>query len=502
MEESKFPFHEKLQTAFAAYLLKVKGAMDSHAEFVLPRYWSTSTTSQIMKMSVEYHAEHRLVPSDPVLRELIRETYPDVNNPDDVRRRNALEEKLNEINETPLTDQEYISTKIRDFARHNALKEFVYKAYENLKEGEFDPTLPDQARAVLSVGTTTNEMGQDWVAASDRRVKENTSPDINPRISTGLPHLDGAIDGGLQGGELGIFLALPKHFKSGTMLNMAYAAMRQSVGVNVAYVTLELSENLVGMRFDIRTTLMTKEEIKSDPDYFTEILKERQDIVFPPNQKLMIKEFKSKTASCDTIRSYLDRLYHQHDVKIGMLIVDYLDLLKSTKKRDKDYLEATDTCEELRSVASKSEYNIPVWTACRATREAVGRKIINMSAMSKSFERIGICDICIALCMTEEEKLKGDLRMYMAATRNDAGDKVINCKVDYTKMLLTSVGVSDPEFEEDGESSYRYKSRGRRDQDDGDDPPPPDVPRSKKGRKSDLSDEETNQRRQYGGRRT
>ena len=176
-----------------------------------------------------------------------------------------------------------------------------------------------------------------------------------------------------------------------------------------------------------------------------------------------------------------------------MLIVDYLDLMKSSRPREKDYLEAVDICEDLRGIASKDEYGVPVWSACRTTREAVGKKRINMSMMSRAFERVAVCDACLAICMTEEEKLNRELRIVPVAMRNDSSDQTVQCSVDYERMKVVSVGLAETDLDDDDDNKPRRKY-------DGDDGKPT---RKKRTDDDDRQDPELADRRRFvkGGRR-
>jgi hypothetical protein len=66
----------------------------------------------------------------------------------------------------------------------------------------------------------------------------------------------------------------------------------------------------------------------------------------------------------------------------------------------------------------------------------------------------------IALCQTEQEKAEKILRLYLAAARNDEGEKMVLCNVDYPKMKLISQAVVEPEYGEDEEA--RPKRTGRK----------------------------------------
>lgn len=451
-----FVFDPVFQDLVAAHVIRRPGACQMHESYLQPGYISNPVTAMLVSLTFSHFKKHKSVPSEPVLRELIRQSFPELNSPQDTARRNTHEAKLSELYQMPLGDDEFVDAKVGEFARFVGMRDLVISTYEELKDLKYAPDIPDKFRQALAVGQNQFDVGHMWREKTDDRVRDSANPDHDARVPTGLPHLDSQIGGGIKPGELGILLALPKGYKSGTMMNFGFSALRESVGLNVAYITLELSEELVGLRFDYRCSLMGKDQLMADPEEFLSILKERQEVLCG-NNELLIKGFKTKTCTCDTIRTYLDMLYSKLDIKVGMLIVDYLDLLKSTRPRDKDYLEAVDIAEDLRSIASPQEYRIPVWTAARATREAVGKKRISMNEMSKSFERVGIADMVLALCMTEQEKAERKMRIVPVAMRNDSGDKVVDCVVNYEKMLLTSVGLSEPDYEEDVPKKFGKK---------------------------------------------
>jgi hypothetical protein len=287
-------------------------------------------------------------------------------------------------------------------------------AAKDLGENKFDPALPKKARIALSKGEEQFDMGMEWQHGVYPRVIEEARVEQSARVPTGITHFDLEIGGGLKGGELGIILAVPKGFKSGCMINFAYGAMRKDlyrsdkINTNVLYVTLELSQELVGARFDRRCSLLTRDALLKDPDAYAKRLEYMMSTVCS-NSRLFIKRWKSKSATCDTFRAYLDRMWDEYGIRFGEIFIDYLDLVKSTnapKGGAKDSASMADSAalvtEDLRDIAI--EWDVPIWSACRATKDAVGKKHLSMTHMSKSFERIGIADLVIAACQSEEEK--------------------------------------------------------------------------------------------------
>lgn len=455
---SQASFDEDFQATTVAYFWRVPGVLQKYLDKVQASYFDDATTATVYLHLVNHFKEYKKCPAMAVLMESIRMAYPDGDSETHTRTRKTIRKKLEEMMELDISDAKFIEDSLKKFVQYNSLKAFALETVNSLETRRYDPDLAKKARIAMDAGIIDDDLGHDWQKQTTQRILHATAPDHEPRIATGVTHLDKLIGGGLKAGELGIILGLPKGFKSGTLLNFAHSAMKVSQGLHVVYVTLELSEDLVGLRFDFRCAGMTKEQLMADPERFTNVLRQRMDIMM--GGRLFVKNFRTKTCTCDTVRNYLDRLQEVYGIKIGMLIVDYLDLMKPTRKREKSYLEDVEICEDLRDIAI--EYRIPVWTACRATRDAVGRKRMSMAHMSRAFERVGVADLMLALCQTEKEKAEKVIRLYLAAARNDEGEKMVHCKVDYPRMLLISQSISDPEYEDDTSSNEGFKGKKKK----------------------------------------
>lgn len=285
------------------------------------------------------------------------------------------------------------------------------------------------------------------------RKKAPDSPKASLRTTTKVtPVGDGEWFGvSLDGNQRYLLADFTVTHNSGTMLNFSYQAVSFRGGQNVLYITLELSEKLVGLRFDLRVSNLPKSMLFTNYDEFVETLEKRIRYNID-DRELIIKYFPTKTCSPGMIRSYLDRVKEEMGISFDMVIVDYMDLLKSDRPRkDRPDIEATDICEDLRQIAV--DYNVAVWSACRATRDAVGTPKPDMRHMSKSFERVGVADIIFALCQTRSEKAEGKMRIVPVAARNDSSDKMVLCDVQYDRMKLISTGIADIELEEEEERS-------------------------------------------------
>lgn len=244
---------------------------------------------------------------------------------------------------------------------------------------------------------------------------------------------------------------------SGALLNFGWGANQRGVGASVDYLTLELSEALQNLRYASRVSGLGRADMMADPGKFTRILEKRHRTLLDPRAEFRTKFMAPYVCTPLKIREHLDRQL-EAGKKLGVVLIDYLDLMGSDSAKDKDYLEKIIIVTELRQIAI--DYKVPIWTAARATREAIGRKRINMAHMSGTIERIAVCDCCYALCHTEEEKLNNRMRIVPVASRNDGGDKIIECKWMPRVMSIRSLEARDITDDDIDDGSPTRKTKG------------------------------------------
>jgi hypothetical protein len=105
------------------------------------------------------------------------------------------------------------------------------------------------------------------------------------------------------------------------LVNAACALVAQ--GLNVLYVTLEMADYKIGLRADSWFSGMAIDDVSKDRE------KVRSAITEQAKGRLIIKEWPTKRATVDTIRSHCQRLIQTKDFKPDAIIVDYPGPLKS-----------------------------------------------------------------------------------------------------------------------------------------------------------------------------
>lgn len=190
------------------------------------------------------------------------------------------------------------------------------------------------------------------------------------------------------------------------LVKMGANAMR--AGKNVLHYTLELSETIVGRRYDSNLCAI---------DY-DDIFERKQEVVdFYKNNKfgrLVIKEFPTGSASIYTLRSHIERL-ELNGFTPDVIIVDYADVMRSTRKFDSLRHELKLVYEELRGLAN--EKKLPLWTASQSNKEGAESDIIDLGNMSEAYGKAMVADIVISISRKAFEKATGAGRLYIAKSR-------------------------------------------------------------------------------------
>ena len=141
------------------------------------------------------------------------------------------------------------------FTKRQELERAILKAADLLEKGEFEPVeklIKDAVQISL-----TKDLGMDFWA--DPEAMFTKYFDAGGQVSTGWPQMDRLLYGGFSRGELNIFAGGSGSGKSLVMMNIALNWVQQ--GLHGVYISLELSEELTGLRTAAMLTDMSTKDI-------------------------------------------------------------------------------------------------------------------------------------------------------------------------------------------------------------------------------------------------
>lgn len=312
--------------------------------------------------------------------------------------------------EQPPADSRYIQEKIALEERRSAVWSAIDQGYKLWKAGRLDDIVNAVTRA-NSIGRVDVGTGVDLGGSIEERTAYRKSGKTPKRWGTGIADLDDVLSGGLAPGELGCVLGAPKFGKSVFLNFVALHAM--SMGGTVAYITLEMSEQAITDRLDAAIARVPINDVPKKADYVAEMVGPWLE---ESGGSCVIKYMTPRRTSPRDIRAYLEELRAERGIVPSLLVVDSGDHLSSTSRDfEKRYEEHGIVYTELRDIAI--EHAVPTWTASWANREALAQKTVTMAQTAGSFQKVAACDVQIAICRTEEERLDKLVRFFVAACR-------------------------------------------------------------------------------------
>jgi hypothetical protein len=249
-------------------------------------------------------------------------------------------------------------------------------------------------------------------------------------------------------GELNIFAGGSGAGKSLFLANLGvnWALM----GLNVVYLTLELSEALVSMRIDSMVTGVGTKEIFKDLDDVEMKVK----MIGKKAGMLQIKYMPSGKTVND-IRAYIKEYEIKVGKKVDVLLVDYLDLLMPIGKKisaENLFVKDKYVSEELRNLAM--EKKVLLVTAAQLNRGAVEEVEFDHSHISGGLSKIQTADNVFGIFTSRAMRERGRYQIQLMKTRSSSG---VGMKVDL-EFNIESLKITD--LPEDEQDSNGATSRG------------------------------------------
>jgi archaellum biogenesis ATPase FlaH len=333
---------------------------------------------------------------------------------------------------------QWFMDEFESFTRHKALERAIISSAELLDKSDYG-AVEVMIKEAVQIGLA-RDMGTDYFA--DPRGRLMGIKDKNGQISTGWPSMDRRLFGGMNRGELNIFAGGSGAGKSLFLANLGVNWALQ--GLNVVYLTLELSEALVSMRIDSMLTGISTKEIFRDLDDVEMKVK----MIGKKSGMLQVKYMPSGKTAND-LRAYLKEYEIKVGKKVDILLVDYLDLLMPVSKKISPadlFIKDKYVSEELRNLAV--EKNCVLVTAAQLNRGAVEEVEFDHSHISGGLSKIQTADNVFGIFTSRAMRERGRYQIQLMKTRSSSG---VGMKVDL-EFNLESLKISDLP-EEDQEST-------------------------------------------------
>ena len=339
---------------------------------------------------------------------------------------------------------DWLMDEFENFTRHKAIERAIINSAELLEKHNYGE-VESMIKEAVQIGLA-RDMGTDYFA--DPRGRLMGLKDKNGQISTGWPGMDRKLFGGMNRGELNIFAGGSGAGKSLFLANLG--VNWALLGLNVVYLTLELSEALVSMRIDSMVTGVGTKEIFRDLDDVEMKVK----MIGKKAGMLQIKYMPSGKTVND-IRAYVKEYEIRCGKKVDVLLVDYMDLLMPIGKKisaENLFVKDKYVSEELRNLAM--EKKVLCVTAAQLNRGAVEEVEFDHSHISGGLSKIQTADNVFGIFTSRAMRERGRYQIQLMKTRSSSG---VGQKIDL-EFNIESLRISD--LPEDQQESHNGANRG------------------------------------------
>ena len=324
------------------------------------------------------------------------------------------------------------------FSKHKALESAILKSADLLEKGQYG-ACEDLVKQAVQIGLQ-KDLGTDYFA--DPRGRLEGIKDKNGQVSTGWPALDKKLFGGFNRGELNIFAGGSGSGKSLFLANLGVNWCL--LGMNVLYLTFELSEALVSMRVDSMTTDIASRDIfKSIDDVEMKV-----KMIGKKAGAFQVK-YMPTGKNANDLRAYIKEYEIKTGRKLDVVLVDYLDLMHpNAVKISAENLFVKDkyVSEELRNLAM--ELNTVFVTASQLNRSSVEEIEFDHSHISGGISKINTADNLIGIFTSRAMRERGRYQIQLMKTRSSSGvGQKIDLEFDVDSLRIRDLG-EDEEYQE------------------------------------------------------
>ena len=410
----------KLQNYGNVFQVKVLGALLTQRNFLLnisdsldSEYFENPSHKWVVDYIIKYFEQYHTYPTAETLSIEIKKIDNEI-------LRISLVESIREAYKlADASDLEWVEKEFSNFCQNQQMKKAIMTSVDLLSLGDYDG-IKQLINRALKAGEDKN-IGHLYEADVESRYRD----DDRRAIPFPWPVFNDLTQGGYGKGDLVLLFGNPGGGKSWGVIAMgAYAA---ALGYNVIHYTLELSEGYVGKRYDAVFSGIDVDKLDKHRDQV-------QEAISNVKGKIVIKEYAPKRASLDTIESHIQQLEHQNEFKPDMIIIDYLDLLR-TKGRKERKEEIDDVYTDVKGLAK--ELGIPVVSPSQANRTGADKGILQAENAAGSYDKIMIGDIIISLARGRKDKVNGTGNWHFIKNRYGADGLTFGSKIN------TSTGYID-----------------------------------------------------------
>jgi len=321
------------------------------------------------------------------------------------------EDCLNELSEVEGIESDYTDSEftelLNQFLISRQIQSTLLEAVDDLERGDY-ASIKTRIDTLYGKQSSVSKGGLNYFDISQRQLAALETP---LRIPTPWPSVNHLMHGGLGYGELGMILGPSGTFKTQLLLHIMKGAL--VARCPVVYFSLEVAEHILANRIDSMFTGQPMEVVREFPEDVEHRVKKIFHMLKTP---LMLKQYPMRMASVSDLRAFVSDWQQAIGERVGMVIIDYPDLLAFPKDLPRNTFPTTEIFTQIRRWAVEDA--IVTWVASQTTRASANKALIRKDDVADDTQKINISDVAITINMTEDEYSQRSVRLFFAKTRN------------------------------------------------------------------------------------
>lgn len=398
-------------------------------EVLEPEHFTLSVYKETVDKYFGYYNKYRTFPTINTLWLFIKDS-------DDIPEK--LKEKIvfmfKRVKSNPLNgDIEYIKEASLEFCKKQTVLSAMESLIDMAEDSDYDKMVTSLQKALYKGSDVDigHSLDEDYESRWEEEDPRNPLP-------TPWKAINKITSGGVGAGELCVVLAGTGHGKSHCLVNIGSHLIKE--GFNVLHYTFELSEKIVGKRYDACLSKIPFDDLMQNKEKIKKCLSEVKG-------KVIIKNYSARSATVVTIKNHMNRLALKN-FKPDLIILDYADIMKSTKGYADRRFEEGAIYEELRAFAN--EISVPIWTATQTNRSGMSTEALTLEHVAESFDKAKISDFFITLNVkkTDVENEEKEGKLFIAKSRLGRDGLTYSVGIDTGRSTVRF--LSDENISSDG----------------------------------------------------
>jgi len=353
-------------------------------------------------------------------------------------------------------EKNFIEPKFNGWVLSNRLKEGAVNIVEETRNlevsSDFNSTVEsaNKIKSIIDEMSSTKFVDDDDLGSDFDDYTAHNQDTSSLKIKSGFETIDHMLGGGWDIGTLNILMSESNNGKSLWMQN--FAVKSADMGYNVLYITLEMTEKKVLKRLGsmrLKIPINDYDVISQDSDTMRkkiENLKKSNDMggdLFEKKLgKIITKFWAAGTAQISDFDNYIQKLKEKRDIKIDMIVVDYIALIAAPKSSGGDnlYTKGKFVAEGLRALASK--WQCPLITAVQLAKDAWNASDLTLDSVPESKAIVEASDSFFGIIRNSEMK-RQNLYRFKLLKQRDGDFSRAQVRLNLNPIFLT---LEDDQF--------------------------------------------------------